>query len=670
MKKKFGLLAGLICLGLLCAPVYAEEEKAAKEMDQMVVTATKTETPLREVAASVDVLDREELELRSQPNGDFIDLLRNIPGMTVARAYAPFPATVRMRGGVGQTVILVNGLPVDFKMSQSIPNEIIDRVEIVRGPTSAIYGANATGGVINIITKTGSENLRAEIRGGGGTSGTYRTSVMTEGKEDNVGFAFAGHYGGSAGENVVENNNNPTIHMINKCKYNKSGAAASGKYDFGRASSVTLFYNYWWGDYMRGRVYYGGEWERNYANVKFNQGFNDMFDMQVNLAYHVDDLLHTYDKGGTNYYTPHQRRYTDYEAIPIDVQFNGRFFDGKNTLTLGYFHSDKTEEQDYRDWNTNAELNLIKFSEETWAVYAQDTWKILDNLILSTGIRYDDWKNYDNYFGNYVNRTPDERSEDNWSPKVGLRYNFNTATSVWANYGQGFNTPTATQLYDDRTAGGNKRIPNPDLKPEKTHSYELGADHWFGNIANVKLVGFHTYTEDTILSSFTAANTVTNQNIGKTESTGAELNLDFFITPEWSTGGNYTYNVAEVDENPTDRTLEGKTLLYAPEHQFNWDVTYKKPEDITACLSVRYTGDQHVNDSNEKYNAAGEQLYMNSSWVVDFKATKTILKDKWILDKADFSFYIDNIFNEKYRTMIYYEDPGTTVYSEIALYFD
>ena len=161
MKKKFVFWAGLICLALLCTPVYAEEEKAAKEMDQMVVTATKTETPLREVAASVDVLDKEVLELRSQPNGDFIDLLRNIPGMTVARAYAPFPATVRMRGGVGQTVILVNGLPVDFKMSQSIPNEIIDRVEIVRGPASAVYGANATGGVINIITKTGAQRQPA-----------------------------------------------------------------------------------------------------------------------------------------------------------------------------------------------------------------------------------------------------------------------------------------------------------------------------------------------------------------------------------------------------------------------------------------------------------------------------------------------------------------------------
>ena len=122
-------------------------------------------------------------------------------------------------------------------------------------------------------------------------------------------------------------------------------------------------------------------------------------------------------------------------------------------------------------------------------------------------------------------------------------------------------TPTAAQLYDDRTAGGNQRIPNPSLKPEKTHSYELGFEHWFGSTVNMRLVGFHTYTEDKIQSIFTAANVVTNKNVGKSSSTGAELNMDLYLTPEVSTGFNYTYDKAEVDENPPTRPLKERGPL-------------------------------------------------------------------------------------------------------------
>ena len=106
---------------------------------------------------------------------------------------------------------------------------------------------------------------------------------------------------------MVENNVNATIHMIDKCSYNKSAVSVSGKYDFGKASSLALFYNYFWDDYERGRVFYGGEWARNFASAVFNQGLGDMFSMKASIAYHVDDLLHTYDMGGTNYYTPKQR---------------------------------------------------------------------------------------------------------------------------------------------------------------------------------------------------------------------------------------------------------------------------------------------------------------------------------------------------------------------------
>ena len=665
--KKFLLLFCVFCV-IGVSPLYAIEDSYRK-MDDIVVSATKTSTPIREIPATVDVLTADDLSIQSQPNGDFVDLLRDVSGSMVTRAYGPFPGTVRLRGGVGSTVYLINGIPVDWKMNQAIPTEIIERVEIIKGAASAVYGANATGGVINIITKTGTEDLQGQVRIGGGTSTTYRAGVLAQGKKNNAGLAVAAYQGGSAGENVVENNVHPTIHMIDRCKYNKSAVSVSGKYDFGEASSLSLFYNYFWDDYARGRIYYGGEWARNFASAVFNQGFGDIFSMKASIAYHVDDLLHTYDMGGTNYTTPKQRRYTDYTALPLEVQFTGNFFGGGDVLTLGYFRNDETEEMDYRAWTTNAQTMLTKSSDKTWAVFAQNSWKITDDLIFSTGLRYDEWENYDNYFSNYVDKTPADRSEDAWSPKAGLRYNFSAGSSIWASYGQGFETPTAAQLYDDRTSGGTTRIPNPNLKPEKTHSYELGFEHWFGSVVNMRLVAFHAYTEDEISSIFTATNTVTNKNVGKTVSTGAELNMDFYLTPEISTGFNYTYDKAEVDENPEDPTIEGNAVPFAPEHKATVYVAYTKPDDLTARLSMRYFDDCHVNDTNEKYNAAGEQLYMNSAIVVNVKATKTLCKNCGWLDKMDLSLSVDNLFNEEYRVMQYYEDPGTVVFCEFGLYF-
>ena len=149
------------------AAAFAEDQpQTAHRLDEVFVTATKYETSTKEVPASVTVIKREDLEAQNFPNNDVADALRSVAGITLRRAYAPFPAYLNIRGGTSDgTVVLVNGVPTNWEISQAIPVDNIERVEILRGPASALYGANAIGGVVNIITKEGGEKFEATRHG-------------------------------------------------------------------------------------------------------------------------------------------------------------------------------------------------------------------------------------------------------------------------------------------------------------------------------------------------------------------------------------------------------------------------------------------------------------------------------------------------------------------------
>lgn len=126
-----------------------DKTEQVKHLDDLIVTATKYETSIKDVPASVTVIHTEDLANQNFPNQDIGDALRSVPGITVRRAYAPFPSSANIRGaGSDGTVYLVNGIPTDWQISQAIPIEIVDKVEIIRGPASALYGANASGGVV------------------------------------------------------------------------------------------------------------------------------------------------------------------------------------------------------------------------------------------------------------------------------------------------------------------------------------------------------------------------------------------------------------------------------------------------------------------------------------------------------------------------------------------
>ena len=658
------ILAGIMSL-VLPQVSWAE----VRELEDVVVTATKYESPVKDVPASVTIISSEEIKNQHLPNGDIGDLLRSVTGITLRRAYAPFPAYPNIRGvGSDATVILVNGIPTNWEITQAIPPENIDRIEILRGPASALYGANASGGVINIITKEGKDEFRSAISGGYGTFNTHRFSATTSGGvAKRLYFSLAAYQEESDGEKVVTNKVIPSITMIDDCDYEKWAVSLNTNYKLDDDSKVSFLYNFFNDKYTRGRPNVGGDWDRHFASFIYDRKLGERFAFKGSLGYRYDDLLHRYDKGGTNY-DPRMRRYTDYYETPIELQLTGDVGLG-NTLTAGFFYNRQKTDQKYISSTTGESLRKNKYKVRTLAGYLQDTWKPRDSVIITAGLRYDHWKNYDNTFTAFKAKNPADSTHDNWSPKFGIRYNFTEQASVWANYGMGYKPPTPEQLYDDRTSGGNPRQPNPDLKPEKTHSWELGFEKWFGKSVRTKLVGFYNYTDDKILSWFSADNIWINKNIGRTKSYGAELDVTLHLLEHWLVTANYTWNRAKIDDNPSKPEQEGNWMPFSPKHKANLGITYAIEDNFSVGGFARYLSLQHTNDDNIKYTSSGEKRFMDSSFVVDLKATKHFPVKWGYLTNIDLSISIDNLFDEEYRTFYIYEDPGRVFFVELKLTF-
>ena len=187
------VLKGLLCsiVLMVAMTVWCSAEEPSAVLDTLVVTATKYETPLKEIPASVTVIRAEDIANQHLPNGDVGDVLRSVVGITTRRAYAPFPTYPNIRGmGSDATMTLVNGIPTNWEITQAIPTGNIERIEVLRGPASALYGGNATGGVINIILKKGKKTPASHL---GASYGRFETLGLygdTQGAMNKFNYAW------------------------------------------------------------------------------------------------------------------------------------------------------------------------------------------------------------------------------------------------------------------------------------------------------------------------------------------------------------------------------------------------------------------------------------------------------------------------------------------------
>ncbi|MDP3028888.1 MAG: TonB-dependent receptor [Deltaproteobacteria bacterium] len=729
--KKFLLLVCLLGLiftipGLALAEERGKEAEAIR-LEEVVVTATKTEKRVEDAPGSVTVISKQEIERRNIKTVD--KALSELKGVFAKRNKGLMDSTssVRLRGFNGDqyTLILLDGQPLNDGYTGGLewgmlPVDNIERIEVIRGAASALYGGNAMGGVINIITKT-PEKLEISATGGYGTHNTrrYRFNVgdrfmdkisLRIGYEDEstdgyvttpvVRTISTGTGTVSGGYAMNDKYGNPTKWVVGDKGENgaeKSSIDAKATFDFSDTGSLAFTsvsgrHEY---DYGPPNTYMGtfsgsaiagtnkkatfspnnfidytgiGKNKTDVYTLSFKELFGPVqFNAQIGTV-RTDDR-YTTESGGallTYYDSPGSLKVTETESwfseLRADVPMGG-----SHLLTLGAsFRTDESDTNDYavpyyRSYTGQSDSTFYSGGKDRiWAIFLQDEWNIAEPLTLYLGGRYDTWKVSDGASGVPGSETRyDSNTDSEFSPKVGLVWKALPDTSLRASVGHTFRPPSLYELYRTWTSSGWEYRSNPKLEPETACTYEAGVDqYFFDKKTKLSLTGYRNDIKDLIYYKVdNVAKTKTRTNAGEARTYGLEFEVSQQITGWLMAWGNYTWTQAEITDNPTDPESKDKRITGIPKTMYNIGLEAKH-KWLKGSLIGRYFS-KIFSDSDNKDTAEGVYGTYEPAFYLDGKIT--ISPSKW----TDISLSVDNIFDEEYFE--YYKGDGRTFFCELTI---
>ena len=704
--------------------VWPEEGKRV-ELGGIIVTATRTPKEISSVPASTSVVTKNDIEKNTAQTVDKV--LDSLAGVYDRRGKGLMDtqAGITLRGIPGQqrTLILMDGITMNRAYDGNITiggfyNENLERIEVVRGPFSSLYGGYAMGGVVNIITKM-PEKREVIMKSGYGSDNTWG-AYTSYGDKFNDRFRVFLSYGYKSTNGYVTDYNvqsaKPTPGITGWSATTTSQGApryligdkgdnswrdrnltVKTGVDLTETSKVLLTfmrseYLYQYNDpntdllntagvpvYTYGTVrestYLAGqggktqniyhvsyETEVSKAKIKASAGLNQHED---NWYVTPGTTAATTRSGG-----PGTVSSTPSRAYSGDMQATVPFFK-RHVVTFGgsyrYNFSDTTE-QALTDWkDEDSRTNITYWSggkDRTYAFFVQDEFAILDNLTVYLGFRQDWWKAFDGYANDvgkagYPKRYASTESSS-FSPKASVVYNPFSQTIVRASVGKAFRPPTLYDLYRTWTStSGITYAGNPDLKPEKALSWDFGVEQRFLYGIGMKATYFENYIEDMVYGRTVTATLQDKINIGKAEVKGIEIEGEKRFDGGIRIFANYTYNNARVKENDIKPLTEGKRLTMVPAEMFNLGFDLEKGP-FTARIVGRYVGKRYSDDENRD-RTNNVYLSYDPYFVADAKISCTLMK------YVTLSLSVDNIFDRDYYSS--YKAPERTWFGEVILRF-
>ncbi len=603
-----------------------------------VYGASKYEQKVTEAPSSVSIITAEEIKKYGYRN--FAEILRSVRGFDVTYDRNYHYLGVRGFGLPGdyntRILLLIDGHRINDAIYEQAPIgtdfpidiDLIDRIEIIRGPGSSLYGTNAFFAVINVITRRGRDFKGVETSGEGGSFGTYKGRVSYGNKFQNgLEMVFSGSYYSSEGDDRLffkefdtPENNNGIAEDLDNDRF----TAFFNKYSF---RDFTLQLNY----HQREKVVPTAPFdtrfnkrfftvdERGWADLKYER----IFDNQLNFLSRINYNFYDYNDDYSSNELPETIKTSDdvdSQWLQGEVQLTKIFLEKhKSTLGFDYRHYIQQDQRTINHIKDGAipgvrrEILDDKRDSQYWAVYLQDEFAITDNLSLNAGIRFD----YFYTFGNAI------------SPRAALIYNPFEKTTFKFIYGQAFRAPNAYELYYN---DGTSQKPNDNLDPETIDTYELIYEQSFGKRFRGTIVGFYNSIDDLIaLKTDPKDGLLVFDNVDKVRAKGIELELE----AKWEHGfeGRTSYTIQETDDKRT-----GESLVNSPEHLAKFNV-------IIPLVERRL-----FLSGEEQYTSKRGTL--SGGFVEDFFITNITLYSRNIFKTLEVSGGVFNIFNKEY------EDPG------------
>jgi vitamin B12 transporter len=645
MKK---LIIFFTCLFIaLSVPVYGQDKDVSVTMDEVVVTAGRVKEKKKELTTNITIIDEEEIKNSSAT--DLGDLLAE-KGIGHIHKYPGASTSVGIRGfrtdatGVdlaGKVLILLNGRRSGTGNAAKIATQNIERVEIIRGPASVQYGSAAMGGVINVITKQGKEKPTAFVEGLLGSYGHKEGSVGFSGKYS--AFDFSGSFTRDSGDDY--DTADDAKYYNTGYDYKENGSLNLG-YEFLQGNRIGVIYTYFNADHV-GNPGYLSQNDLDDYNNSGNKSVDFTYDGETGNGLFSWKVRYFDGKDEDEYFdfTASNPDFWDND-IPdkVSVDYKGAqaqfSYDRKYVLLTAGFDwvNYETKDSEYDPHNTEYD-NPAGFLLAKARFFDQ-------KLIVTGGVRYDEYE---------VDMKGDggKESDDHTSPRVGVSYLLTDWLKLRANYGEAFRMPTAQQLACDMNMWAVHYVGNPNLKPEKSETYEGGLDFSYASF-NAGLTYFHTDFKDKIESYTTGTGDTSYHNIGQAELEGFEGTLSYDIGSLFSWDYqvkpyvSFTWLTKYWDKEANE------DLQYTSDLIISYGITVSDFDGFSANLNLAYTGKQDITDYEGGTYAT---ITQGSFTVANLTVSKRIL-DFEKYGSVTLKGEIQNLFDEDYEYVQGYPMPG------------
>lgn len=599
----------LVTLFLLSSktPSYAEE---IFDLGEVVITTTRFPRLLKEAPGSVTVIDEEQIKTSQARNVG--EILKKVAGVNIKNYGLSGMGTVSIRGSSSeQVLVMVDGRALNLASSGNIDLSLLSlenvkKIEVARGPFSALYGSGALGGVVNIITKKPPEAPVSRIEFSYGSFNTSSYDLAHGAKGENLGYLITASKQYTEGDR--ENSWRDTSNLMGKITY----------------SPFVISGGYWQGE--RG-VPGSLSWPTPNATQEDKRSW---FDITSTWDLGKSDFL---AKGFIN---------QDKVVYQNPDSFGGPTKDTTENRTYGVTlqHTVPYGSTHHLIWGADWKKDIVqiktidgtsriggKRERTSTALYLQDEITMSSDLTLTTGARYDNYPTH----GSQI------------SPRINMVYHLTDVTSVRASWGKAFRSPTVNELYwEEDWGGGMGMFGNPDLAPEKSSEQELGIEHIFSPRFLGRITLFSTWTEDLISWTQIYPGRWEVQNIYEASIKGIEGEMRLKPWDRLSCSLNYTYLEAK-----DEKEFEGNFLPYRPQNEVSFLIDYELQRRTHIQFDGSLVGKRYADRENTEkispYTLLGARITVNTG-----RGTELFLK-------------ADNLLDEEYENIKGYPMPGLTI---------
>lgn len=610
--------------------VKAQSGSEPINLDAIVVSATGTPTPAREIASSVTVITAEQIQREQRRT--LPQALAAVPGLNIVQIGGPGGQTsVFMRGTNSNHVkVLIDGIEANdpstpnrsFDFGSMLTNDI-ERIEVLRGPQSGLYGANALGGVISVTTKRGEGPPKLTASVEAGSYGTFNQAVGLSGGDDRFNYALSIAHFKSETTPVTPPNLVPAGRRINPNSYDNWSYSAR----LGFALTDTVSLN-WVGRYSDGYLLSTGD---------------SGFPSRPNAFRSSQDYKQAFTRG----------------EIVWDP-FGGRFV---NRFGIAYTNQDRS--------NRSASTGILGVPTPNLGERTKYDWrgdlKIVDGQMLVMGLQYENERlETPSLTASNGNTGAFVELQSNWTDRfftvANIRYDDDesfgghttyrlapvfivpgTETKLKASYGTGFKAPTLSERFSDSRPAFNF-FGNPNLKPEESRGWDAGFEQpLLNNKLQFGATYFHNDIDNLILTN--AART-SYTNIGRATTKGVESFAALEVTPEFKVRADYTFTLAK------DETAR-QELLRRPRHKASVTASWTPIEKLSLSATLIYVGDRV--DGNRDFSISRMRApgagFVNIA--AEYKAT----------EKLTVFGRIDNLFDKRYENPVGFLVPGLSAFA-------